>query len=247
MSSRLSLAWLTDDQAPNDTVDRLYAGRLGGVVLKGLLTRDECAECMASVAAHDHWQEVYPDPLAPKSIGIMFAPTPVHPMGPPPEHYFPDAARDAEWVRSQLDPLVSRLEERLARLAGGRPVGPLDQPRVHRLATVRKMEVGYGAPTHVDAYSPSEGLASLFEHTDRATQLSWYVVLQLPGSGGDLEVSARSGDSMSTVSLELGDGVLFDGGRLQHRVTCVASNPPRVTVGGFAGLARSRDRLYYWG
>jgi hypothetical protein len=247
MTDRSSPTWIPCAGAPADTVDRLYAGSLDGVVIKGLLSEEECTKCMTAVAAYDDWQMVYPDPLAPKSIGVMLSPTPVHPSGPPPQHYFPDVARDSEWVREQLSPLIPRLEERLAMLSGGRPVVPLDRPRPHRLATVREMSAGYGAPTHVDAYVLSEGLASLFENTDRATQLSWYVVLQLPGSGGELEVASRCGEPDRVIPLEVGDGVLFDGGRLQHRVTSVASEPARITVGGFAGLARSRDSLYYWG
>lgn len=247
MTDRSSPAWIPCHGAPADSVDRLYAGSLDGVVMKGLLSEEECARCMSAVAAHDEWQTVYPDPRAPKSIGVMLSPTPIHPKGPPPEHYFPGVERDSEWVRRHLAPLIPRLEERLATLVGERPVVPLDQPRPHRLATVRQMSVGYGAPTHVDAYDRSEGLASLFEHTDRATQLSWYVLLQRPGAGGELEVASRRGEGDRVVRLEVGDGVLFDGGKLQHRVTCVESDPPRITVGGFAGLDRSHERFYYWG
>lgn len=247
MTERSSATWIADDAAPADTVDRLYAGSLDGVVLKGLLSAEECARCMTAVAAHDDWETVYPDPAAPKSIGVMLSPTPIHPQGPPSQQYFPGVARDVEWVRASLHPLIPRLEARLAALSGGRPVAPLDQPRPHRVATVREMSVGYGAPTHVDAYEPSEGLQTLFDHTDRATQLSWYVALQRPGSGGELEVASRRGEPDRAIPLAVGDGVLFDGGRLRHRVTTIGSLPARITVGGFAGLARSRERVYYWG
>ena len=237
--------WLTDERAPADAVGQLYRGRLDGIILKQLLTPDECATCMAAVVAHGRWEPVYPDPHAPKSIGVMYSPTPIHPTGPPRDYYFPDAAQDARWVREALHPLIPRFEEKLSALSGTRSVGSLDQPEQHRLATVREMDVGYGAPAHVDTYEPSDGLASLFAHTDRTTQLSWYVLLQPPGSGGELEVADRSG-AMRVVPLEAGDGVLFDGGRLQHCVTCVASSPPRVTVGGFAGIARTGNHVYYW-
>jgi hypothetical protein len=161
--------------------------------------------------------------------------------------YFPDAERDVEWVRTRLHPLIPCLEQRLAGLAGGRPVASLSAPQVHRLATVRAMDVGYGAPPHIDAYRESPGLASLFAETDRATQLSWYVLLQLPGAGGELEVEARDGGPARVVPLGLGDGVLFDGGRLRHQVTLVESSPPRISVGGFAGLATRHDRFLFWG
>jgi len=229
-------------------VDRIYAGSLDGVLLRRVLTREECAAAMAEVGRFDTWQEVYHDPDAPKTIGTMLSPSPIHPDGPPPDVYFQHAEADARWVQTALHPLLPRLEAQLSSLAGERDVRVLNQPREHRCATVRLMDVGYGAPDHVDAYRNSPGLASLFDYTDRRTQLSWYVLLQASGTGGCLEVQARGApDRLLPVTLEVGDGVLFDGSQLRHRVAPVTSSPGRCTVGGFAGLARDDRTLYYWG
>ena len=51
MTDRSRPTWIPCAGAPADTVDRLYAGSLDGVVMKGLLSEEECTKCMTAVAA----------------------------------------------------------------------------------------------------------------------------------------------------------------------------------------------------
>jgi hypothetical protein len=43
-----------------------------------------------------------------------------------------------------------------------------------------------------------------------------------------------------------GDLVLFDGGRILHRVSTVESSRRRITIGGFVAFSNHREKVYYW-
>lgn len=43
-----------------------------------------------------------------------------------------------------------------------------------------------------------------------------------------------------------GDLVLFDDGRILHRVSTVEGSRRRITIGGFAALSKDRQKVYYW-
>ena len=81
--------------------------------------------------------------------------------------------------------------------------------------------------------------------SDATTQLSWYVVLALPDSGGELAIYL---DEDTTVHHrpQIGDLLLFDGGRYEHEVL-PSAGATRITLGGFARRSLAADRLYFWG
>lgn len=239
--------WLDEDAAPHDAVDQMYRGELDGVVLRGLAPTAMREATVAAALKRTDWTDLYADPAAPKSLGVMLAPTMLHQRGPASEDYFATTERDTAWLRDQCGGLFDDLESRLSRLAGGRPAKVLDRPRGHRPATLRVMHEGYGAMPHIDSYPRLPAFENLFQHTDRALQFSWYVLLQAPEDGGLLQVALDADEPpATTVPLMAGDGVCFAGSRVRHQVTNAAGGTPRVTLGGFAGLDSERRTLYYW-
>jgi hypothetical protein len=113
-------------------------------------------------------------------------------------------------------------------------------------------------------------MAEIGQMLDGQGQLSFYLPLQLPESGGELHVchlrygepSGASLDRMSrsdprTVDYAesfgvtvprpgVGDMLIFDAGRHFHRVTPVEGSTARWTIGGFLARSREGNRLHYW-
>lgn len=106
-------------------------------------------------------------------------------------------------------------------------------------------------------------------------QLSFFIMLNKPEDGGlldvfslrwedgqrvpddvlDNEVICADGNSIfpdtnkkyNKLEMEPGPGdmILFQGGRLWHRVTKIEGPSPRITFGGFMGRGK-RGEIYYW-
>lgn len=94
---------------------------------------------------------------------------------------------------------------------------------------------------------------------------SYFVLLNAPDAGGelvlyDLEWSdtengmLKEGKPLESVltegkqmpiNLGTGDMILFDGSRILHSITPVKGSS-RITIGGFAGLSRDDEKVYYW-
>ena len=249
----LPVGFVEGEQAPHDAVDHMYTGRLSGVVFRQLCAPHECAGIVERLYGSGlPWTPYFHDPAGAKSLGVSLTPTEVHPLGPPLDAYFSGAETDAQIFRELAAPAFERCVAAWASVAGGRQVLVLEQPRPHRPATLREMQAGYGAGRHVDTYRPSESFAHLHQLTDRTRQLSWYLVVQSAQAGGVLEVGPRNGvgnqqDPLLPVELSCGDGILFDGSALWHRVTPVVGERARNTLGGFAALSADRRSLLYWG
>jgi hypothetical protein len=93
------------------------------------------------------------------------------------------------------------------------------------------------------------GYAELGACFDRATQLSFYVVIAAPESGGALEIrSNEENEDIDSLLLSLAPGemIVFDEGRYPHRVTAVEGNRRRITLGGFLGRDTRESGWLNW-
>ena len=120
------------------------------------------------------------------------------------------------------------------------------------------------------------GYRHLAPLVDPETHLSYFVTLSAADAGGELILydlqwsetqwpdTDKSGrDRTGTVgdkpiasvmedydqmSLNPGPGdlVLFDGGRILHRVSTVKGNRRRITIGGFVACSCDLKKVYYW-
>src|SRR5690606_22825792 len=104
---------------------------------------------------------------------------------------------------------------------------------------------------------------------DVTSQISFFIVLSRPELGGELrlyastwqpDVDAFSGvnraspeaDALASLDgffdhdPEVGDLMLFDGGRYYHRVNEIGGTRPRWTYAGFVARASDRQGIRFW-
>ena len=119
----------------------------------------------------------------------------------------------------------------------------------------------------------SEHLRSLVDVTD---QLSFFIPLVLPEAGGELVIYGLEwdGEELSfensssnpygsrlypqahqvfhgeygsmTFEPNIGDMMLFDGGRFYHCIVPTVGDRTRITIGGFLSFSKNHDAIYYW-
>lgn len=155
----------------------------------------------------------------------------------------------------------------LSRFSGGRPVEiPTQEGRVYNPVTIRRLPAGGQIPPHCEyeqlnrpAYTHLKGLIGA------SPILSYYTTLRPPEKGGEVRISKMAwgdvaisadgrSDAVSVIDKyesmhflpNVGDFILFDGGRQYHQVMTVAGERPRWTIGGFLSESSERDRVWYW-
>lgn len=104
-------------------------------------------------------------------------------------------------------------------------------------------------------------------------QLSFFIVLQEPGTGGELtlydilwnekqkrptdhEIILEDGQQLAfddtehlkrmSIPAKAGSLVVFSGGKIWHRVETVEEAPSRITLGGFLSFSHDRKKLFAW-
>ncbi|MEA5549579.1 hypothetical protein VB713_01050 [Anabaena cylindrica UHCC 0172] len=165
------------------------------------------------------------------------------------------------------------MEYVLGSLSGGLSVKvpSKSQQQSYIPATIRQVPTDHEFPIHVGndfLNSPqSEHLRTLVDVTD---QLSFFVPLVLPESGGELVVYGMEWDGEElafdninrsyhkshplfdqeygsmTFKPNVGDMMLFDGGRFYHCIVPTVGDRTRITIGGFLSFAKQHDAVYYW-
>ncbi len=205
-------------------------------------------------------------------LGESLTPNMGRPDGPDAEHYLAAAARfrrDSARVFAEFD-LEEALVRTVAPLAGGRPLRAATAPdgRLYTPATIRRLPTGTAIPMHCGGFFlETPAYAHLRDVLDITGQLSWFVPLQTPEAGGHLQVTDLAWQDPAVPRLEegfwdapaihatrectsvvpqVGDMVVFDGGRWFHHVSPVVGPRTRWTVGGFLGLTKDRDAVLYW-
>lgn len=155
----------------------------------------------------------------------------------------------------------------LSRFSGGRPVEiPTQEGRVYNPVTIRRLPAGGQIPPHCEyeqlnrpAYTHLKGLIG------SSPILSYYTTLRPPEKGGEVRISKMAwgdvaisadgrSDAVSVIDQyesmhflpDIGDFILFDGGRQYHQVMTVAGEQPRWTIGGFLSESAERDKVWYW-
>ena len=259
------------DRHPTALSD-LFAGQLTGMVIRHAFPRQALAGVVARLERADFGLASQP---ATHFKGVSYGRVLiVEPRDL--ANYFREAARFRAACAELFDgapAFQERLDALLTSVAGGRgvhvPTGP--DGSAYAPATIRGIPAGGQIDLHCENETvdfPSMWHLSRLIHA--RNQLSFYLVLALPESGGELVIhNARfaegAGEQLArmertgSVPLEalapygqaiprtdVGDLLVFDSGRHFHRVTPVAGPRLRWTMGGF--LARSLDEttVYYW-
>jgi len=159
----------------------------------------------------------------------------------------------------------------LRRVSGGRDVfspPSTDGTGRYTPATIRKLPPGCHIPVHCgNFFLQSPGYAHLRQTVAVLDQLSYFFPMQTPEAGGELLVYDLTWGDPATPKMagldmfdpaaieawdhqafapEVGELLLFDGGRYFHKVSHVEGSRARWTIGGFVGFSRDHDRVVYW-
>lgn len=240
----------------------VHRGDHDGFLIRGVLTEEQAASFTDRALAANLHQNVGGRLLGTSLLGL------------PDRHgYFPAAETTRRQLDELFGfSFEARIEEVFGRVGGGRLVElPAEDGHTYLPATVRVLDEqggGYRAHTgneFVEAYESYDHLRSIAQTTDA---LSYFVLTQRPDEGGELVMYDLAWDQtpdgydhefmspLRDARLEAfpkayldpgpGDMILFNGGRIWHKVADIVGPRPRVTVGGFATLAKDDDRIYYW-
>jgi hypothetical protein len=255
----------------------MYAGSLDGMIVRGVLPRDTVELVVDRLEQGEFANAQQPPDLAQvEDTPYTHGPTLIG-AGADIDGYFRDANMFREKYRALFRDTVDfeqRIEQTLGGLSGGLPVqvpsGPAHGSYVSTSLRIRP--TGHGFPIHVGSdflLAPQyQHLASL---VDGHVQLSYFVTLAVPESGGELVVYALEWEDMAqhhtaagpseinafmlmmVESFETqsfrpdpGDLLIFNGGRYYHRVAPTVGERSRCTIGGFVARSKTRDTVYYW-
>lgn len=174
---------------------------------------------------------------------------------------------------------ASKIEAVLKGLGGDRqvevPTG-VDDQGIYAFTTFRCLnpergEMGFHTGNLFrDIYS--KFYEHLETHVDSFNQLSFFVLLQKPESGGTLslyDIEWKAGQTkfedryvldtdgrkrdidsfdrkIMCIDPSPGDMVLFNGAQIWHRVEFVHGKSDRITIGGFFAFSKDKKKIMYW-
>lgn len=167
-----------------------------------------------------------------------------------------------------------RFTKLLERVAGGRRVAPILHEGGDAFAPlhIKGIEERGGLAIHCGNETHNRDLLELLsQYIDvKVGQISYLVLLRKPTGGGglrvyDLEWTSPDGQRVQnanrtaseTIALceshgfadldpEVGDVILFDGGRYFHRVNEITGATSRWTAQGFLALSHDHETIHYW-
>ena len=233
----------------------VFAGELSGVLVRGFLSPEACAGIIDDLERSPlKARDAAPFP------GVTYGDVLV--VSPPDlSHYYQAAAQ----LERTLAPsgVVGRVLDAFDRV-GGKTSASV--PGGYAPVTVRILRPGQAVSAHSERMDwPS--MKALQPLLNPETTLSFYMPLAAAEAGGELVIYHRppdgqrpaiEGKSPETTNALLaafgetrvrpgvGDLLLFDGGRFNHRVTPVEGVEERWTLGGFAGLDRGGRTVWVW-
>lgn len=235
---------------------RLLDGAIDGFVLEGVLSIDVTeAVVRAATAIAPRRSPMYPG----DTYGALLVLS-----APDLADYFA-GARALEHALLETRAVAS-MHRALAEASAPMPVEVPVHPSgsVYAELSVRSLAKGTSIAIHSERWE-WESMSHLRTLLDPARHLSFYVPLTRVDAGGELVVYHRPTTPPPIEGLPdheahtrlaafgasewrpgRGDLLVFDGGRFNHRVTEVRSAEPRLTIGGFAAVARNRSLLYVW-
>jgi hapalindole-type alkaloid chlorinase len=256
----------SDLDAWDDAIDRIYVGSLDGMTVRGVFTEAEVE------AVTERLWDFRPEFVDHGTVAMLG--TAIVGSDDDRDRYHADAPAMNDRLEVLFEgEFRDRIEQVLGRVGGRRPVQvPEDGPhRPYVPATARVLPADGGV---IHAHTANEfcdvwpAYAHLREIARMRNSLSYFVLAQTPDAGGDLllydldwedtpaDVRALEMSPERDALLDPfagtgvlpgpGDMVLFNGGRIWHRVQPVRGEQPRVTVGGFVGLSHDGDTVYYW-
>jgi hypothetical protein len=251
-------------------IERIFDGALGGIIVKGVLDPEGVAELVRRLGREG---ESLPTFRPPVFKGYVLG-RPLVAAADGLDGYLDDAARFRAGCAAIFPeyPDLERSIDDAMRALGGEwsvavPKGA--DGRSYLAATIRVLVEGDRLPLHYENETfRSPVMDALRPELDTSTLMSFYVPLAIPRGGGVLRLFRTNclagGDSVvarlggedlareyferrgfSVVLPEIGDLLVFDGGRWYHDVTPVERGT-RWTLGGFLAVTQDHAAIRYW-
>lgn len=261
---------LADIERYPDALRDMYAGKLGGLVIRGVYSKEDMARITATLGKGE---VDYPRTSFPPRFNAHFYGRCLDGSDPQLGEYLTDAARFRAETLSVFQgtvPFEERMEQVFRALAGSRDVRVprFGDGRAYTPATIRIILEGGQIGSHCgNEASTRPAYTHLNSLIDRGDQISYFLTLQEPVAGGELIVYSlkwsdidasrivggrsqvddllREAEWMA-VAPTAGDLLIFDGGRYFHRVDIVKEPRVRWTIGGFMMFDTAGDTVYYW-
>jgi hypothetical protein len=267
---RIEEVLVTDLAHAAGTIARIFDGAIGGIIVKGALPPEGVAEMVCRLEREGASLPTFRPPVF---KGYVLG-RPLVAAADGLEGYLDDAARfraGCAAIFPEYPEIERALDAALRALGAPWPVTiPTGSDgRQFLAATVRVLVEGDRLPLHFENETFERPVMdTLRPDLDTATMMSFYVPLVIPPRGGQLRLFRThcldGGDSLigrlggeesaredferrgfSVVLPEVGDLLVFDGGRWYHDVTPVEGGT-RWTFGGFLAVSRDRTAVRYW-
>ncbi|MEX0768889.1 MAG: hypothetical protein WD029_10500 [Microthrixaceae bacterium] len=249
-----------------DAIEQIYAGSLDGISIRGVFTEEEMSTGVLRARG-------YSDTFNDYGKQIFFG-TAIVGADDDRADYYEAAPIINDCIDSLFDvDFVNRIGQVLSAVGGGRPASvPVEVGRGEYVPLTIRFLPPDGGVMHAHTANEFCNAWGSYEHLREIAQmwnsLSYFVVGQKPDSGGELVLYDLMWDdtpedvrvlSMSEerdallerftktpIDLNVGDMILFTGGRIWHRVEPVHGQNERVTIGGFAALSEDGASIYFW-
>jgi hypothetical protein len=246
-----------------------------GLIVRNLFDRETMDHVAAQLTQAGMLSEIFLSPVAAMQ-GLTYRPPdlfgrPIVGAGDLSQYFtFARVFREKCQVLFGQPHFEERVQWVFSQLSGGRavsvPTNALGE--TYSPATVRVLPDGHEIKLHVGndflRMKEAEHLNSLVD--THADQLSYFMPISVPESGGELIVYTRKwreDEPTHTLNYQLpdefvegvpslpvaprpGDLLMFNGGRYLHRVSMVHGPTPRRTIGGFMALTRDGQQDYFW-
>ncbi len=246
----------------------IYEEKLHGLIIRNVYSKEFMAQVVQRLEAGE---AEFPTVHFPERFKAHFLGRALD--GSDPKEYFADAAVFRDSARKLFaggTDYETRLGEVFGAMVDGREVKVPTNAAGESYApgTIRVLPEGGSIGTHCgNEASTRASYSHLNTLVDRFDQISFFVTLQAPDAGGELEVYSlqfkhvdkrnfERGHSVVDHLLPLyeakkykpqaGDLLIFDGGRYFHQVLPVEGPHTRWTMGGFMMFSQDGSTLYYW-
>ena len=251
---------------PN-AISEIYTGEMAGIIVEKIFTDTELTNIKKKISQYEHlgfnitWGSIlgYPLNKATKHRNKYF-----------------EEVQNNEVTYSKIFNLniSDKLTNIFKTISGGRTVGvPIENQQNYNSGTFRLMEVNHGA---LKAHTGNEfidlqkerGMSYLTKIANMYDSMSYFVLIQKPEKGElilyDLlyentlkevfgfKQNTRNDDYFNTIdsqklNLQEGDLLVFNGGRIWHKVTDIQGKQRRITFGGFMAISKDDKNIYFWG
>ena len=245
----------------------IYIGKIAGIIVKNVFTDIELTKIKENLNKYEHlgfnitWGSILGYPLN-KATKYR-------------SKYFAEVQNDKVTYSKIFNLNISdKLTNIFKTISGGKVVSvPIEKQHNYNSGTFRIMEVNHGA---LKAHTGNEfidlqkkkGMSYLVQLASMYDSMSYFILIQKPDKGElilyDLlyentpnevfgfKQNTRNDEYFNNIAsqklnLQEGDLLVFNGGRIWHKVTDIKGKQRRITFGGFMAISKDNQDIYYWG